>query len=392
MAFNVGKFVNQAGKYLSKAREVSNVASELGILKGSNSSGVAKALGRAGNIINDVTSAGSLGVDSYITQRAKSFFGESAGEQIDRTPAAVTPGSESVQNTVAAKSTGPQGLKYPPDLDDYYLSIKFARYERPAPNVKAREEATLFVSLPLPRELKQDHGIDYDVVSLGLAGTVADLLQMNAEEGEDATDGQAAAGAKVVGQSAAGAIAARSKGSLGKLAGLVALGSVSESITTAAGQLTGAVVNPNISVGFRGPQLRQYAYNWEFSPQNAKESADIKKMINEIRSRAMPSMTYTDSTGILSYPQMVTVSTNPDILDFKRSMIQSVNVNYSPNGIPAFFRGTREPVFIGLSISFLEIEYFLSNDFGGANGTGLNRDLEEIFTSIKDQLTSAGGE
>jgi hypothetical protein len=139
-------------------------------------------------------------------------------------------------------------------------------------------------------------------------------------------------------------------------------------------------------VGFRGPQLRTYDYSWEFSPHNPKESAELKKIINLIHQFSLPSMTYSDSTGILSYPHMVKLSTEPKLHQFKKSMITAVNTHYSPNGIPAFFKGTREPVFIGLSIQFAEIEYLLSEDFGGEGGTGLNADIEDIISSISSQL------
>ena len=50
--------------------------------------------------------------------------------------------------------------------------------------------------------------------------------------------------------------------------------------------------------------------------------------------------------------------------------MSSVSFNYAPSNIPAFFEGTSQPVSIELSIDFKEIEYMLSNDWGGTAGEG----------------------
>ena len=72
-------------------------------------------------------------------------------------------------------------------------------------------------------------------------------------------------------------------------------------------------------------------------------------------------------------------------------MIKAVNVNYAPSGAPSYFGETKEPTLIYLTIEFVEIEYFLSEDFGGDTAKGLNGDLQEIGESLFDQFTDALG-
>ena len=49
---------------------------------------------------------------------------------------------------------------------------------------------------------------------------------------------------------------------------------------------------------------------------------------------------------------------------YKRGMIESINVNYTPTGL-SLFADDNAPVFVIFSFLFQEIEVFTANDFGG---------------------------
>lgn len=129
-----------------------------------------------------------------------------------------------------------------------------------------------------------------------------------------------------------------------------------------------------------------------FHPNNADESNRIMRIIKELKKRSLPSTFIGASTALLKYPQMCLINLYPwdraargtteyghNLIKYKKSVITSVNVSYSPNGVPSFFGDNNQPAFIGLSISFSEIEFFTAKDFGAANGTG---SLTELLTGV----------
>jgi hypothetical protein len=155
-------------------------------------------------------------------------------------------------------------------------------------------------------------------------------------------------------------------------------------------QSIGGSINPNLSVAFGGPQLRENLnFTWEFNPNNFDESSDLKNILNEIKMRSLPALAVEGSAQFLAYPHIVEcrihAGSDDDLILYKQAVVTNVSINYSPNGIPSFFKGTREPTFIGLSLTLKEIEYFLSEDFGGKSGelqgdiaTRLNETAEAI--------------
>ena len=117
----------------------------------------------------------------------------------------------------------------------------------------------------------------------------------------------------------------------------------------------------------------------------------------------MPSNHIAGEVSILNYPSLAQLNFFPwdnggqgawgwssgSIIKIKKCFMSSVSFNYAPSNIPAFFEGTSQPVSIELSIDFKEIEYMLSNDWGGTTGAGsLGGFFNELgsasFKPIKD--------
>jgi hypothetical protein len=177
-----------------------------------------------------------------------------------------------------------------------------------------------------------------------------------------------------------------------------------DSFASAIQQTMGVAPNPNPSVAFQGPQLREMSLTWSLLPTNEADSRKIRNLINYLKMRALPGNQVTDSAAILNYPYLCQVNFYPwdnggggdfgwnqktSIIRMKRAFMASVNVNYTAGAAPAFFSGfNNEPVVVQLSINFKEIEYFLSNDFGGRNGGG-SADLWGAATSLVDSLTNS---
>lgn len=238
---------------------------------------------------------------------------------------------------------------YPPDIGKYYMRLDFMDYERPAPFKPATVLTEYSVALPVPAGLVEYYDNKWDTPDLGVIGDIADAFT-RADPG--VSDLASAFGAGT------------------RSAAMRMLGQINDSAATAAGQLSGAIPNPNVTAAFKGPNLRQFAFSWTFAPKNKNESLKIQKIIKEIKGRILPVMN-SGTTSLLGYPSMVQprlyLGVNSDtnknpLFEFKKCVIPRINVSYSPTGIPTFFKGTNLPTFVQLAITLVEIEYWTRED------------------------------
>ena len=123
----------------------------------------------------------------------------------------------------------------------------------------------------------------------------------------------------------------------------------------------GRAINPQQQLLFDGIDFRSYQLAFQFTPKNQAESDTIKNIIKTFRIHAAPKI---DSGGggmffkvpdsfILQFVQL-NGGENQYITKVKESVLTSVDVNYSPNGIwSAHADGS--PTQINLTLSFKEI-------------------------------------
>lgn len=279
----------------------------------------------------------------------------------------------------------PQDL---PGKGTYYTRITLSPYNRGGAFELSNLTPNLVLNLPLPTELRDDTTVGYTPVNLE---TVGDFLANR----ENAMTGAVTRNA---GQLISGGLSASSKGFgrmlEGRGAGLGLLNSAQESligavqallppeqINSAIQQQNGVAPNPNPSVQFQGPVLRDFTLTWAFYPKNSDESDVIDKVIRKLKARALPSL---DAGGgaILKYPHICQLNffpwdeppreggtthpngwTDKSIIKIKKCFMSGVNVNYNAFGTPAFFEGTKLPISYQLTISFKEIDYLLSSDW-----------------------------
>ena len=268
-------------------------------------------------------------------------------------------------------------IVFPPDLNEFYITLDFKDYRRPAPSVPAETETLFSISLPLPRTLDDRHGINYSNIETGLVGAIFGQGQ-NSAGGSD-TDQLTEAGIT------AAAYIAKT--------GLNGFTISGEALTTIASQTLGVSLNPHMAVEFKGPSLRSHKMQWLLSPNNDKESETIRKITQLIRSAALPAFITNQKDGsanfnLLDLPMMCKMTLYPwgdeskfagtnrgendiykkNMYTFKHCVIDTVNINYAPNNL-GFFRDESggdnpAPSLVLLEISFMEIEYFTADDFG----------------------------
>jgi len=288
-------------------------------------------------------------------------------------------------------------------LGKYYCRLLIGKYKRPSPFDSSVWETHSAIHLPLPDALHDDTSVRYSGVDLT---TVGDFVN------GDALTGLVGAGIRGVGPATSkffsavlGAAAGAVTGKLGDVIGpavseAAAAALPPESIQTAFEQSIGLSPNPNPSVAFQGPNLREFQLSWTFFPRSSPESEKVTAIIGRLKRASLPTNTVARSGALLQYPDMVQLNffpwdtdgygpwlwTDKSIIRIKKCMMQSVNVDYNPSNIPGFFKGTNSPVAIRLTISFTETEYMLSSDWGGDTGGDIFGLLEGFATTATNLI------
>jgi hypothetical protein len=287
----------------------------------------------------------------------------------------------------------------------YFCTLSLMEYKRPKPFDPGTYKAKKIIRLPLPLELRDDTAVSYNNIDLKVVGDVAN---------KDFSGGLGAEGLRQAGtalsalpQAIAGGLtnAGGNAGNAGIGLGAMAVGKGldnaidPEAITSAIQQAAGVAPNPNPSVAFQGPSLREMSYTWTFMPTNAKDSARIRAIINQLKAAALPRANSSgESAAILDYPFLCQMNFFPwdnngtgaygwsknSIIKMKRCFMASVNVNYTAGAAPSFFAGwNNEPTIIQLSINFKEIEYFMAHDYGDkVDSKGFSGGAIEIVKGI----------
>ena len=262
------------------------------------------------------------------------------------------------------KIDGLPTLQYPSHLGKYYITLKFKQYQRPAPEVRGTLPFKQAIVLPISREIRESFDIKAGAEQTGTAGNIADAAAKLLEQGNLDGAGQAALAigyAKLV-QDANG-------GALGLLT-----------------QTVGAAANPNLQAIFSGVDLRQHRFDWLLAPRNAQESEELQKILKALKAYSLPAYS-SIGTAALSYPFLCQPSIVPfgdELIQFPPCLISNVEINYSPQGLPAFFQETNQPTLIQLSITMLETELQTADRYGRQGGDRLRDTLDTLNDIAKE--------
>ena len=272
-------------------------------------------------------------------------------------------------------------------LGKYYMRIMLGPYNRPKPFNNPKFNPKISIFLPLPTSLNDVTSVDYSNVNLE---TIGDAINGSSSIGAAAglrQSGNIISGVGNAGASMLGAAAGAIKDPRIAFAAGAAVGAAqdyfnsilpAEQMTSAIQQSAGVAPNPNPSVAFQGPKLRDFSYSWNLYPRNKNESLAIRRLIKVLKAKALPRFA-AEGNSILNYPDMCQLNFFPwdkggsgdwgwsedSIIKYKKCVISNVSVSYTSHGTPAFFEGTELPVSYQLQIEFKEIEYMLSDDWIG---------------------------
>jgi hypothetical protein len=99
-------------------------------------------------------------------------------------------------------------------------------------------------------------------------------------------------------------------------------------------------------------------------------------------------------TAALAYPFLcqpqLKIAGNDEMIMFAPCLIDNIEINYAPQGLPAFFEGTHLPAFIEVSISMIETEMQTADRYGRTGGDRLEEMWDKLTETLQKGLDAAG--
>ena len=140
------------------------------------------------------------------------------------------------------------------------------------------------------------------------------------------------------------------------------------------GRSTGQVLNKNLELLFKGPKLRQFSFNFTFTPRSDSEALTIKKMIRFFKKSMAPEISperiflYTPDIFQLQYIHN-SGGGHPYLNRFKPCALTNFSANYTPgNSYMTYKDGSMTQYQVAMTFS--ELEPIYQNDHDGVGGTG----------------------
>jgi len=133
---------------------------------------------------------------------------------------------------------------------------------------------------------------------------------------------------------------------------------------------TGSVINPNMELLFNGPTLRQFKFQFKFTPRSQPEAQEVKNIIKSFKKHMAPSggdkiFLKTPDIFELSYQGKSAEYLNR----FKLCALTNMSVNYTGEGNYATY-SDGAPVSMIMDLAFQELSPVYQEDYNGVGGVG----------------------
>jgi hypothetical protein len=148
-----------------------------------------------------------------------------------------------------------------------------------------------------------------------------------------------------------------------------------------------AVINPMLELIYSSPDFRSFQFEFFFYPRSKDEALEVQKIIQLFRYHQSPDITA--SGGLLIPPTNFGIRfyyagvENPNLPAILNCVLESMDVNYAPNGFSTYeeygenkpsIGGTGMPVGIQLTLNFKETQYVTKQTIRQESGNrGLNK-------------------
>ena len=133
------------------------------------------------------------------------------------------------------------------------------------------------------------------------------------------------------------------------------------------GRTTGAVINPNMELLFKGPMLRSFDFKWILTPRSENEGKQILEIIRTFKQGMAAlrgeSVLFLKTPPIWQLEYKQNGDTSPHLNKFKQCALINCKVGYTPNGSYMTYK-SGIMVAYELSLSFKELTPLYNDDYG----------------------------
>ena len=158
-------------------------------------------------------------------------------------------------------------------------------------------------------------------------------------------------------------------GTIGAAGGL-ALAITSAAVGGQTGLLTrqtGAVLNPNMQLLFKSPQLRPFVFEFQLTPREPKEAREVMKIIRLFKQAMAPirtdSMLFLKSSHTFILEYLHQNQTHPYVGSIKECALLACSVDYTPNNNYSTYEDGVMTAYT-LSLQFKELVPIYNDDYG----------------------------
>ena len=137
---------------------------------------------------------------------------------------------------------------------------------------------------------------------------------------------------------------------------------------------TGKVLNPNLELLFGGPQLRQFNYNFRFTPREAREAREVKGIIKFLKKNMAPIRM--EGRLFLKTPNVFKLKyifkngrQHPFLNKIKRCALMNMQVDYTPDGSYMTYEDGSMTSY-NVTMTFGELNPIYQEDFDSSNDMG----------------------
>ena len=138
-------------------------------------------------------------------------------------------------------------------------------------------------------------------------------------------------------------------------------------------RVSGKILNPNAELLFQGPVLRDFGFKFLMIARGEKEAEQIRKIIKFFKVGAAP--VYSDGPALLGTPNVFQLEykagkRNLDTVNkFNEMALRTITVDYAPDGFWSAYQDSH-PVAVVMSLQFSELRPLYRRDHESASGVG----------------------
>jgi len=216
---------------------------------------------------------------------------------------------------------------------------------------KPKKRLSTAIALHIPNNIAIQYGVNYGETDSALSELAIKGMDVGADALKNLVTNPGNAGKEIAGKF----------GGSGLLGGIQsqALGALGDS-GRVVGKLAGVATNPKKEQIFEGVPFRTFGYTYDFYPRSEEEAENVKRIIDELKYHMHPNFKDGAAGFLFQYPAEFDIYfmhkgiENKYIHKHRSAVLETMNVNYAPNGqFSTFANGC--PTSFQVSLNFKEV-------------------------------------